>query len=81
MSDETVEYRPGGRHEIPYRARPLDPPGTVERQWQIEYQQNPKDAYWGPRGVFTEVDGYYQWAGKTFSTVRSVLVYRANNPV
>lgn len=61
-------------------ARTIPPVPGGERTWQIEYRQNPKDGYWGPRGTFTERDGKFQWAGREFDSVYSVLVYRANNP-
>jgi hypothetical protein len=79
MADERVEYRPD--RGIPYRAEPVGTNAEGEREWQMEYMQNPRDGYWGPRGVFTEKDGHFHWAGIAFDSPRAVLVYRANNPI
>lgn len=79
MKDETVEYKGSGRYAIPYRAYPYPPDEDGSRKWQVEYQQNPKDPYWGPRGTFLERDGKFFIGDREFPAAYMALQYRALN--
>ena len=80
MDDGTDRSRlvTGEHGGIKYRAYPytgLNDDGSIT--WQIEYQQNPRDGYFGPRGSFREKDGKFHLDGKVFDSARLAMMHRA----
>ena len=68
-------------NEIPHRAYPWSGPdadGTIH--WQVEYMQDKRSGYWGPRGSFEERGGKFHLDGKEFDSAYSALRHRVYHP-
>ena len=79
MNDRSREISvASSKQNIAHRASPRrEPEADGSIIWDIEYQQNPKDGYWGPRGRFEEREGKFYLGDRVFDAAYMALNHKA----